>query len=203
MRAVIIANGKIENIDKIKRHIKDGDYIICADGGYDYAVKMGIVPDIIIGDMDSVKTKTADIEKIVFPVKKDFTDSEIVLEYAAEKGFDELLLLGFTGKRTDHMLTNILLLTHYPNMNITILDEYSEIILSKSENVIYGEAGTLVSIIPINGDLCGVTTDGLEYPLADETLKFGCGRGVSNVMLSDKCVIKIKSGFGIIIKSTD
>ena len=203
MRAVIIANGKITDFEKINKLIRDDDYIICADGGYDYAEKLGAVPNIIIGDMDSVKSEDLQLDKIVFPAKKDLTDSEIVLEYAAEKGFDELLLLGFTGGRADHMLTNIMLLTKYPHIDITIADEYSEIFLAKNENVIKGIKGTIISVIPINGDLKGVTTKELEYPLFDEDLYFGTGRGVSNVMLSDECVIKIKSGTGLIIKSTD
>lgn len=203
MRAVIVANGKITDFDKIKKHIKSGDRIICADGGYDYAEKLGVIPDIVIGDMDSLGNVNNETEKIIFPTKKDFTDGEIVLEYASENNFDEIILLGFTGGRADHMLTNIMMLSRYSDKNIKIIDEYSEIILAKKENIIFGEKGALISIIPVNGDLCGVFTEGLEYPLCGETLYFGEGRGVSNVMLSDKCRIKIQSGCGLIIKSTD
>lgn len=203
MRAVIIANGKITDFEKIKKYIKKDDYIICADGGYNYAESLDVTPDIIIGDMDSVKSKDIQTERIVFPVRKNLTDSEIVIDYAEEKGFDELLLLGFTGGRADHLLTNIMLLVSRPDINMMIVDEYSEIVPAKKENIIYGSKGSLVSIIPINGDLKGVTTENLEYPLDNETLFFGQGRGVSNVMLSDMCRIKIESGTGLIIKSTD
>lgn len=203
MRALIIANGKITDFEKIKKYIKKDDYVICADGGYDYAKKLGVCPNVIIGDMDSISSDDVKEKKLVFPKKKDLTDSELVVGYAVENGFDELLLVGFTGGRADHMLTNIMLLTKHADVDIKIIDEYSEISLAKEENVIYGECGGLISIIPINGDLCGVSTEGLEYPLKDETLYFGEGRGVSNVMLSDKCKITIKSGRGLIIKSTD
>lgn len=201
MRATIVANGIITDFEKIRKYIKHDDYIICADGGYDYAEKLKIKPDIVIGDMDSVKSNTLQTEKMVYPEKKDLTDSEIVLDYAIKKGFDELVLLGFTGGRSDHMLTNLMLLSKYPNTNIKIADEYSEIFLAKKTNVICAEKGTTISIIPIGGNLIGVTTDGLEYPLNKEDLYFGEGRGVSNVMLSDKCEICIESGLGLIIIS--
>lgn len=203
MRAVIIANGKITDFDKIKTYIKSDDFIICADGGCDYAEKLGVKPDILIGDMDSVKNKSVDTEKMVFPEKKDLTDGEIVLEYAIRRNFDEIVLLGFTGGRADHLLTNIMLLAKYPDKRITVVDEYSEIIFAKSENTVCAAPGSIISIIPINGDLAGVSTEGLYYPLDNETLYFGEGRGVSNVMLSDECRIYVKSGKGLIIKSTD
>ena len=203
MRAVIIANGKVFDYEKIKKYIKKGDYIICADGGYDHAIKLGVTPDVLIGDMDSVKSKDLQVEKIVYPKRKDWTDSEIVIDYARGKGFDELVLLGFTGGRADHMLTNIFMLVCNADIDMLIADENSEIKLAKKDNIVFGKKGDIVSIIPINGNLENVSTENLEYPLNTETLYFGEGRGVSNVMTSDKCRITIGAGQGLIIKSVD
>ena len=203
MRAVIIANGKVFDYEKIKKYIKKDDYIICADGGYDHAIKLGVTPDVLIGDMDSVKSKGLQVEKIVYPKRKDWTDSEIVIDYARGKGFDELVLLGFTGGRTDHMLTNIFMLARNADIDMLIADENSEIKLAKKDNIVFGKKGDIVSIIPINGNLENVSTENLEYPLNTETLYFGEGRGVSNVMTSDKCRITIGAGQGLIIKSVD
>lgn len=201
MRAVIIANGRINDYEKIKAYLRKDDRIICADGGYEHALKLGAEADVLLGDMDSVKSDTVSVKKIVYPKRKDFTDSELVVDYAVGEGFKELLLLGFTGGRADHMLTNIAMLVRYPEIDIMIADENSEIILGKKVNRITGKKGDIVSIIPINGDLTGVTTDRLEYPLNGETLYFGYGRGVSNVMCGEECTVIFGSGTGLIIKS--
>lgn len=198
MRAVIIGSGEIKDYEKAKNRISAEDYIICADGGYDHAVKMGINPDILIGDFDSIKKIPKNIEQVRYPVQKDMTDSHIALELAKEKGYNEMLLLGFTGDRADHALTNILLLINYPNA--VIADDNNEIRLIKNKTELSGGIGDIISIIPICGDLEGVTTSGLGYPLDNETLYMGGSRGVSNVMTAEKCVITCNGGMGLVIK---
>ena len=198
MRAVIIGSGEIKDYDKAKSRISSEDYIICADGGYDHAVKMGVKPDILIGDFDSITNIPDDTEKVQYPTRKDMTDSHIAMELAKEKGYDEMLLLGFTGDRADHSLTNILLLINYPEA--VVADDNNEIRLIKDTVELSGSAGDTVSIIPVCGDLTGITTSGLEYPLDNETLFAGDSRGVSNVMTESVCKIKCKSGMGLVIK---
>lgn len=205
MRAVIIGNGGMSNYNKIRDCLYEDDYIICADGGYRHAVRLGLRPDIIIGDMDSVHTDTGSLRAVRLPVKKDFTDGEAAVRYALEKGFFDIVLLGFTGVRMDHTLTNISLLKIISERHKRgrLIDEYNEISFAEERNVICGAVGDLVSIIPLSDELEGVTTEGLEYPLDDETLYFGESRGVSNVMLAETCVITKRSGSGLIIKSID
>lgn len=205
MRAVIIGNGVIEDYEKIKKRLRADDYIICADGGYKHAKILKLTPSVVIGDMDSIGDNDYDGEIINLPIRKDFTDSEVCVKYILLKHFEEVMMLGFTGARQDHSLANMLLLKQFSDIgaNAYIVDEHSEIRYSSAENSIYGKKGDIVSIIPITGDLCGVTTHGLDYPLNDETLVFGESRGVSNVMTSNKCRINIKSGSGFIIKAWD
>ena len=198
MRAVIIGSGEIKDYEKAKSRICAEDYIICADGGYDHAVKMGIKPDILIGDFDSIKQIPDDIEYLQYPTRKDMTDSHIAMDMAMEKGYNEMLLLGFTGDRADHSLTNILLLINYPDA--VIADDNNEIRLIKDTVGLSGKVGDTVSIIPICGDLTGVTTTGLEYPLENETLYLGDSRGVSNVMTAEKCTVTCNGGVGLVIK---
>ncbi len=203
MKAVLIANGEIKDYEYIKEYIKNDCYIISVDGGFDHLLKLGKKPDILIGDLDSVKGDNGDIKKVVFPVKKDFTDSELAIEYAIDKGFSELVLIGFLGDRMDHTLTNIFLLSRYDYIDIIIIDEHNEIRLGKEENVISGKKGDIVSLIPICEDLEGVTTKGLEYPLMEEKLLFGMGRGVSNKMTGDIAFVNVKKGKFLLIKSID
>lgn len=198
MRAVIIGSGHIGDCDYIKSKIAPGDYIICADGGYDHAVRLGLAPDIMIGDFDSVSELPKETEKIKYPARKDFTDGEIAVKYAAENGFDEVLLLGMTGDRADHTITDILLLTQCRSG--CLIDDNNEIYLLRDIVEVSGKAGDTLSIVPVGGDVKGITTQNLEYPLNDETLYFGESRGVSNVMTADRCVIRAKSGIGLIIK---
>ena len=198
MRAVIIGNGSITDYDYIKTKIRTDDFIICADGGYNHAARMGVKPNIIIGDFDSATGYESEESVIRYPVRKDFTDGELAVEYAKEQGCDSVVLLAMTGDRADHTITDILLLAKCENG--VLIDDNNEIYIIKSKVEISGNIGDTVSIVPINGDLEGIVTKGLEYALNDETLYFGKSRGVSNVMTADTCEITAKNGMGLAIK---
>lgn len=198
MRAVIIGSGNIRDYEYIKSKICENDYIICADGGYDHAVKMEISPDILIGDFDSVSELPETSEIIKYPARKDFTDGELAVKYAVEHGFNEVLLLAMTGDRADHTITDILLLTQCKSG--CIADDNNEIYLLRDSVTVSGNKGDTVSIVPVSGDVEGITTQNLEYPLCNETLYFGESRGVSNVMTAEKCIITAKKGMGLVIK---
>ena len=197
MRAVIICNGSINDYEYIKSKIHPDDYIICADGGYIHAMKMNIKPDIVIGDLDS-SPEIEDVSIMKYPVRKDYTDGEISIRYAMDNGYDDILILGATGDRMDHTMTDIFLLTLCKNG--CLIDDNNEIYLIRNHLEVYGKKGDTVSILPINGDLEGITTEGLEYPLKNETLYFGKSRGVSNVMENDTCCIETARGLGLLIK---
>lgn len=203
MTALIVGNGEVS--EKIKPLLPENAYVICADGGFRHMDKLGLTPDIIIGDMDSVKADLHGEKTIVYPVRKDFTDSEIAVNYAINNGFSDLVLIGFTGTRTDHTLTNLFLLKGISERGASaeIIDEHNIIRYAEKENIIRGKKGDIVSIIPIGGDVSGITTEGLDYPLFSETLEFGKGRGVSNVMTGDECRITVKNGSALIIQSKD
>lgn len=203
MTALIVGNGEVS--EKIKPLLPENAYVICADGGFRHMDKLGLTPDIVIGDMDSVKADLHGEKTIVYPVRKDFTDSEIAVNYAIDNGFSDLVLIGFTGTRTDHTLTNLFLLKGISERGARaeIIDEHNVIRYAEKENIIRGKKGDIVSIIPIGGDVSGITTEGLDYPLSSETLEFGKGRGVSNVMTGDECRITVKNGSALIIKSKD
>lgn len=205
MRAVIIGNGSMHDYDYISSKLRGNDYIVCADGGYKHAKKLKVKPNVLIGDMDSIEDNDYDGEVINLPIRKDFTDSDVCIKFIMLKDFEEVMLLGFTGARMDHSITNLMLLKQFTDSEkkAYILDEHNEIYFATRENNIYGKKGDIVSIIPFGGNLCGITTEGLDYPLNDETLVFGESRGVSNIMSCDKCTITIKSGTGLIIKARD
>lgn len=205
MRAVIIGGGKITDIEFYRPLIKKNDYIICADSGYDSAVRMGIEPNIVIGDFDSVQADISDTKYIKYPAKKSMTDGEIAVEYAIEHGFDDIVMIGFIGCRIDHTLTNISFLEKIFNAgkNGVIIDEHNEIYFLKDKLSLSGKKGDIISVIPISDVVCGISNDKLEYPLDNENLYYNQSRGVSNVMLENVCTVTVKDGKALVIKSCD
>lgn len=202
MKALIIGSGNFSA--RVSELLKNEEYYtICADGGYDHAKVAGIIPDILLGDMDSIKVK-ADIKAIIYPAEKNETDSEIALMYAIENGYKDIILTGVTGTRLDHTLNNIFLLkmANEHDVNAVIIDDCNEVYYTESQLELYGNEGEFFSIIPICGDIC-VSVENAKYPLSDEVLHFGKSRGISNEFLGKECIITIKKGSAIVIKSRD
>ncbi|MCL2224347.1 MAG: thiamine diphosphokinase [Defluviitaleaceae bacterium] len=204
MRAVIISGGKITNYEYIKTHIQNGDTIICADSGYNHAVKMGIKPDIVVGDFDSIGKIPTDVECLRYPPRKDLTDTEIALEHAREKGFTEFIILGATGGRIDHSLTNILLLksTLPRNEKAILIDEHNKIFITDSRLKLHEPCGSIVSLIPLT-HCTGVTTKNLEYPLHNAEMFVGKGLGVSNITTADSAEVSVTEGVLLVIVARD
>ncbi len=199
MRGVIICGGNVG--EYIKNYINPDDFVICADSGYDHAKSFGITPHIVIGDMDSTKYSDIAEEKVLYPKRKDFTDSELAIMYAVEKNFESVLLFGMIGTRMDHSLANIGMLSRLKNASL--IDENNEIYFAEGEFSLNGKPGDIISIIPFREDLLGVTTDGLDYPLENGTIKCGTSLGVSNIMTKSTCRITIEKGRALIIRSKD
>jgi len=201
MRAVIVCGGNVGAY--ISEYLKEDDYIICADSGYDHARMLGISPDIVIGDMDSVKTQYNEEKTLIYPTRKDFTDSELALDYAIGKGYKNIIMFGMIGTRMDHTYANLSLLLKCRGIDAVIIDNNNHIRMVFDKIIINGKCGDTVSILPFSGDVTGVTTTGLEYSLNDSTLKIGTSLGVSNVMTADVCIVSVKEGVALVIRSND
>ncbi len=204
MRAVIFSGGNIDNYEFTKQLLKSDDLIIAADSGFDHLKELGIIPDIFIGDMDSVQNEVLAKEVIKLEVMKDETDTEAAVRLAVKKGAEKILIFGGIGTRLDHTMANILLLKSIFDMGISasIIDSHNEIFYLKDKISITGKTGDTLSIIPLS-DMFGATTSGLFYKLKNDELKFGSSRGVSNVMTDDSCEITVTSGEALVIKSRD
>ncbi len=206
-RAIIFYNGDLSNLRRAKKYIKNTDYIICADGGTKLALKLGIKPNVIIGDFDSLaisdqmKLAELGIEFIKFNKNKDETDSELATEYAFKKGYKTILLFGVLGSRIDHMITNILALDYLSNnhRDVTIIEGNQEIRMIRNTIKLEGKKGDLVSLIPLKGTAKKVTTRNLHFPLKDENLLFGYSRGISNVFTQNTAEISLQEGSLLVI----
>ena len=203
-RTVIISGGEITNYEYIKQLIKKTDYIICADSGYDHALKMDITPDLVVGDFDSSITMPPENIKITFPPKKNLTDTEISLNIAREYGFNNFLLLACLGSRLDHTLANIFLLKSSIKHNETmcIANEYNKIFITNSKIELNIMKGQLVSLLPLE-NCTGKTTYNLEYPLNNADLPMGTTIGISNVAIKENICISVNSGHLLIILAND
>jgi thiamine pyrophosphokinase len=207
-RAVIIANGDIKDDEFYVNLIRSTDIIICVDGGTHNALKLGLKPEVIIGDLDSLtdelRDSLANCEFIIHPdpVNKDETDLELSLRYAIAQGFSEILILGALGKRLDHTLANLLLLAETAKKGIKakMLDERQEIFMITDSVEFEGEVGDIVSLLPLTEKVTGIYTKGLQYKLENGTLHFGLTLGVSNIMTSRQASIKIGDGILLAVR---
>lgn len=201
MKALIIGSGNFSQ--NAMKFLDDKTYIICADGGYDHALSHGIVPDILLGDLDSVKSEVG-VKTLVYPKEKDETDSELALDYAISKGYKDIVMTGVTGSRLDHTIGNIFLLkTAADNgARAVIADDNNEIYYVNSSIKLVGKRSEYFSIIPLCQNI-RVSVCGAKYPLHREILELGKNRGISNEFLENECIITIHEGSALVIKSKD
>ncbi|MGD8397852.1 MAG: thiamine diphosphokinase [Anaerolineae bacterium] len=208
MRAIIVAAGDSPGDEEWARWMQRGDLIVAADGGAARILSQGLVPHIVIGDMDSLpdsaRSKLDDgVEIVEHPRAKDETDLELALTYAAQRGVQEIVVLGALGGRLDHTLSNVLLLAlpKLESITVRIVQGAEEAILVRGgeEISLQGSKGDVVSLLPWGGDARGVTTDGLAWPLERVTLHFAFSRGVSNVMTGPEARIGVEGGYLLVI----
>jgi thiamine pyrophosphokinase len=208
MRAIIIAGGQT-GVQGWQRWVQEGDWIIGANGGAARALAWGLLPDLVIGDMDSLpeEARAALVAEgcrfIEHPRAKDETDLELALAHAVQEGAREIVVLGALGGRLDHALANILLLTlpSLAGVQVRIAEGDQQALVARSEEAVEleGSPGDLVSLVPLGGDAHGVTTRGLAWALNEDTLRFGSSRGVSNEMTSSKAGVRVGEGLLLVV----
>ena len=202
MNTVIFADGMVDNLELLTSILKSGDFLIAADGGLRHIRKLGLMPDLVIGDLDSVTEDDLKwfsenhVETRKFPEEKDQTDLELALLAAVDRGGDPIIVVGALGGRIDQTLTNIylLLMPELQSMDVRFDDGHEELFLIQNHAEVNGKTGDTVSLLPLLSPAKGIKTKGLRYPLRDEILFPERSRGVSNEMESDKAEISLKSG---------
>lgn len=211
MKTCIISNGEFNDSDYIRKIINNCDYVICADGGANIAYKLGIVPNLIIGDLDSADKQIIDyykkdgVQVDKYPTEKDETDTQLATLKAIELGTDEIIYIASIGSRFDHSIANLSLLLYLLKRNIKgiIASEKNEIHLVDRSLELEGKIGDIISLIPYSTDVKGIYTDGLYYSLSGQDMSLDMPYGISNVFINNKIKIKIDSGLLLVIKSKD
>jgi thiamine pyrophosphokinase len=190
--------------DGVRALLQPDDVIIAADGGANYCHELGLQPDVLIGDFDSIQPELlleleqSGCEIIPYPTHKDFTDLELALRLAQERGLDEAIVFGGAGSRLDQTLANLLLpaLPELSRLRVRLVDGEQEVFLlrEREEIQVRGQPGDTVSLIPLAGEAEGISTQGLEYPLDGESLTFGSTRGISNVLQREPGRVGLEKG---------
>lgn len=178
--------------------------LICADSGADTALQLGLIPKVIVGDLDSISEASRahfqrlGVKFLIHDKDKDKTDLELALEHAVTIGAKEIALLGFRGGRIDHEIGNLLLLTAKKYSQIRFaLYEKSSIghLLSESMSLeVSGKVGDIISIISVGHTALKISTSGLKWNLLNNTIPYGSSQTLSNVLADSSARIDIHSG---------
>ncbi|WP_165442905.1 thiamine diphosphokinase [Senegalia massiliensis] len=211
IRILVIGGGKFIKEDIAKSIINECDIIIAADGAGKYLYDLDVMPDMLVGDFDTLEKNILDFYKrkkvniCEFSPIKDKSDLELSIDLAMENNPKEIIIIGALGTRMDHSLSNIMLLFHIldKNINVKLIDNNNEIIPIKDEIIIDSGKYEYVSLLPIFDDLEGVELKGFEYESDNLYIKKSSTLGISNEIKKDKASIKIKSGKGLVILSND
>lgn len=211
MKIVIVAGGKPPSFNLLNDEIRDCDLLIAADKGGEVLYNAGISPHILLGDFDSIdekifkyfETNLEDIE--IYPKEKDFTDTELALMKALEKEAKEIIFLGCTGSRLDHMLANLGLLKICLDNGVDayIKDDNNCVFLKDKNCSLKGEYGQILSFQAFNKHVEEFSIYGAKYDLKDYRLQFGDPRTVSNEFLNEDVRIEFKKGIVMVIYSKD
>lgn len=193
--------------------------VIAADGGARHAPGLGVWIDRWVGDGDSVEPAMLDALRAAgttidrSPRDKDESDTELAVATALAAGADRLSIVGaLGGPRLDHALANLTLLSlpELRGLDVRILTAGHRVRLLVADDPaptalaggldLAGRVGDLVSLLPVGGDVTGVSTEGLRYPLRDEPLRLGRTRGLSNVLVAPEARVAIRTGRLLVVE---
>ncbi len=208
--AIVLAGG-----DPVEAHLRsllpEAAVVVAADSGLHQAEVLDLHVDYVVGDLDSAEPAAVDRARAVgavverHPVDKDATDLELAFDLARDRGAQRITVVGGAGGRLDHFLANVALLASSRFADLEIDAHLGEAYVAvvqggRPAHVISGRAGSLVTLLAVGGDACGITTDGLQYPLNSATLRPGSTRGVSNVLDGRTGAVVLEQGTLVVIQ---
>jgi len=217
MDCYIFTGGNIfaDTIEELGISPKDGDTVIAADSGYLAARRLGIVPNVLLGDLDSLDRsklghdELEHIEKIIVSPIKDDTDTQLAVDTAIERGADNIIIIGGLGGRLDHTLSSVFLLEYINGKGVGAImtdgRNRVRIMCSKGEKVSLSVSRgyKYLSLVSLTDRCMGVSISGVYYPLDTVELTRSYSYAVSNEITSDHADISLCYGTMLVIESRD
>ncbi|MGB4588367.1 MAG: thiamine diphosphokinase [Clostridiaceae bacterium] len=209
-RVIIVSGGRHPSLELFRSIHKTGDFIIGADSGAEFLRREGIVPDLLLGDFDSIKEETLLFFKektkiLKYDAVKDFTDTEAAYEEAIKLDPDEIYFLGCTGSRLDHFIGNLSLLNRALKAGINgyLMDDHNKIFFMDKPGIIKKGFGNYISFQAFRESVKDFSLQGTRYPLTSYELKLGDPRNVSNEFLDEEIKVSFKSGVLMVFMTRD
>ncbi|MBQ2706753.1 MAG: thiamine diphosphokinase [Clostridia bacterium] len=209
MRALIITGGKV----KTPLTLPAADFVIAADSGYLTAKRLGVKPDLLLGDLDSLDRSQLspgeldEMQKIIVSPIKDDTDTQLAADTAIARGADEIMIVGGLGGRLDHTLSSVFLLEYLAEKGIAcaMTDGQSDVrILRGGEKLTVKKGGRkYLSLISLTDECRGVTISGVYYPLENAELTRKYSWAVSNEITAEAAEISLDAGVMLVIEAGD
>lgn len=210
VRTALVFSGGAPLTAQQKANLPVADLVVAADSGVDRAHECQLDVTIAVGDFDSVtrtgldRARDSGARIVEHPAAKDETDLELALIEAQALGVDRLVVVALDGGRVDHYLANLALLADERFKTQSIEAQLGEgtVFVVHEHHRMTGVVGELVSLLPIGGPASGVRTQGLRYPLNDETLEAGTPRGMSNQFSQPRATVQLAAGSLLCIRPT-
>lgn len=207
MNCLIVSAAKIENYETIKKLIPDNCFVIVCDGGLNHVEKLGITPNLIVGDFDSHEKPETSIETIELPCEKDDTDTFFAVKEAFKRGYRNFTLVGLIGQRFDHSLCNlsILMWLFEQNCKAVMIDDFSEMTIIGPETLkspaTITDSYSYFSLMLPSGDIEGLTIKDAKYNLDNTDMKAAYQFGISNEVPSGKISkVSLRKGKILLVK---
>jgi len=211
MKVVIISGGNPPSKELLINEINLDTFLIGVDSGGNCLYNYNIKPHLLVGDFDSIDKKVLEYYKEnnceidIYPAEKDFTDTEIAVRKAIDMKPSEIVLLGCTGSRVDHLLSSIGMMNFCLGKGVKscIKDANNNIRLIDASTSLNGVIGEIFSLQSYGDEVCGLTIEGAKYPLNNYNLKIGQGITISNEFAKPRVEITFESGILMIILAAD
>ncbi|NCQ31999.1 MAG: thiamine diphosphokinase [Armatimonadetes bacterium] len=199
MHTLILCDGEQPARALLQRQVAAADLVVATDGAAAWARAAGVMPQVVIGDFDSLSEVTGDWELVHAGAhdQQDNSDSEKAVLLALDRGATEIVLLGATQQRLDHTLANVwLAATYRGRARVTLVDDYGACEVVGGCRTLRVAPGTILSLVPLTGDVV-VRTEGLKWQL-DGPLAPG-SRGLSNEAVNAEVTVNVTAGLVAVV----
>ncbi len=218
--AYIFVNGNLEDCKFLVDIVSDEDLIVASDGGIEMVYRLGMTPDIVVGDFDSTTKLPDEVLKTVpsnhpsevlidgvsyfkYPTDKNFLDSELAIDHAISDEATAIKLVNTIGDELDHLIGTIFILgkAKYTGIDLRIVSAKQEISYQTGTIELRGEVGQKVSFIPINGEVIVKSSAGLKYDPSKHTMSMQDNIGTRNELTSKSAEVVVRSGSFLVVEN--